>query len=126
MKPVPAPKPEPVALVEESLGEDSPEVTPFIHTVRWSGETLSVVAQWYTGKHGNWKAVAKANPALNPHRIFKGNEIVIPEKLLETRKPMPKRFVVKATARNAERKETASELKSSEGPALPLFGPKGP
>ncbi len=54
----------------------------FLHTVRWSGETLSIIAKWYTGNPENWEALTKANPGLKPNRIFVGDKILIPADLL--------------------------------------------
>ena len=65
----------------------------YIHTVSYEGETLSLIAKWYTGRLNNWKELAAANPDIDPDRIFIGNEIVIPEKLLVTREPMPWSFI---------------------------------
>ncbi len=96
----------------------------FMHTVKWPGETLSYIAKWYTGKLTNWKVIASANPGLNPNRIHEGNEILIPEQVLKTRKPLPKNFL----ARFTPGPEKKSSLKSSHQPnaenELPLFGPK--
>jgi hypothetical protein len=57
--------------------------------VRWHGETFSSIAAWYTASWQNWKALAKANPEVDPKRIEIGDKIRIPEDLLKTRKPMP-------------------------------------
>jgi len=77
-----------------------PEKCPyFVHKIRWPGETLSVIAMWYTGNFRNWKALAKANPKLNPNRMFCGNELLVPTDLLKTRKPLPKEFVAKFTSK---------------------------
>jgi hypothetical protein len=54
---------------------------------------LSFIAAWYTPSWQNWKALAKANPGLDPKRIEVGDEIRIPEALLKTRKPMPSHFL---------------------------------
>ncbi len=68
------------------------------HTVRWSGESLSLIAKWYTGAFGNWRKLAKANPRLNPNRINKGNIIMIPPVLLKTKEPLPQKVAAKYTA----------------------------
>jgi len=65
----------------------------YVHPVKWEGETLSILAKWYTGSLDNWKAIAKVNPVLDPNRIIIGNEIRIPTSLLITRNPMPKSFL---------------------------------
>ena len=68
------------------------------HTVRWSGESMSLIARWFTGASKNWRKLAKANPRINPNRIKKGNVIVIPTKLLKTREPLPQKVAARYTA----------------------------
>ena len=65
----------------------------FIHTVSLDGETLSIIAKWYTGELDNWKALAEANPSIDPNRIFIGNEITIPRELMITKDPLPQSFI---------------------------------
>ena len=67
------------------------------HTVRWPGESMSLIARWYTGSSGNWRKLAKANPRLNPNRIKKGNVISIPPALLKTREPLPQKVAARYT-----------------------------
>lgn len=73
----------------------SPDAAPdqksayYSHTVRWRGETLSIIAKWYTGNGENWRALTQANPELDPHRIAIGNRILIPPQLLQTHEPLP-------------------------------------
>lgn len=68
------------------------------HTVRWPGESLSLIARWYTGASKNWQKLAKANPRLNPNRIKNGNVIVIPAELLKTQEPLPEKIAARYTA----------------------------
>ena len=68
------------------------------HTVRWPGESMSLIARWYTGSSKNWRKLAKANPRINPNRIKKGNVIVIPTKMLKTREPLPQKVAARYTA----------------------------
>ena len=92
----------------------------YVHQVKWEGETLSIVAKWYTGSMNNWKTIAKANPALDPNRMVIGNDIRIPDSLLITRKPLPKSFLA---GFNLEQKvkqsppETNSRPEPAEAPA---------
>ncbi len=77
-----------------------PEECPYlVHKIRWPGETLSVIAMWYTGNFRNWTALAKANPQLNPNLMLCGDELLVPTDLLKTRKPLPKEFVAKSTSK---------------------------
>lgn len=67
----------------------------FEHRVKWSGETLALIAKWYTGHYENWKAIARANPGLNPNRIAVGNMIYIPPEMIKTKNPLPRKVVAK-------------------------------
>jgi hypothetical protein len=120
-----------------------PKRTYYYHRVKYSGETLSIIAKWYTGDADNWQALTKANPKLNPNRINVGDKIRIPRKLLHTRRPMTRSFVVATTPKKqpksssttpskvkttkTAKKETGSappDPSSKEPEVLELFGPK--
>lgn len=110
-----------------AVKETKPQPIFYLHTVKHSGETLSIIALWYTGNHGNWKEIAQANPDMKPNRIFPGNEILIPEGLLKTRDPLPKEFVdrINSKANNERGKpkaQTQTVQPQQEEPKL--FGPK--
>ena len=68
----------------------------FEHTVRWRGESLSLIAKWYTGRLENWKALARANPNLNPNRIIVGNLIAIPQEMMKTKELLPRKVAAKS------------------------------
>lgn len=70
----------------------------FKHTVCWPGESLSLIARWYTGSSKNWRVLARANPHLNPNRIRSGNTIFIPPEKMITRKPLPQKLAAKYTS----------------------------
>lgn len=121
------PKPQNTSHSQSAEGNITKTRTPdyYIHTVRWRGETLSLIARWYTGKSKNWRVLAKANPSLNPNRIYKGNQIIIPNGVLKTRKSLPKNFLARLRPKSKKKpisKKTAPEPKKEE--PLPLFGPK--
>jgi hypothetical protein len=88
------------------------EVTYFVHTVRYPGETVSIIAIWYLGIEykENWQPLEEANPDIkkDPNVIRGGDKIRIPKNLMtdeeieiNNRKfrkstkedPMPKEFV---------------------------------
>jgi len=96
----------------------------FIHQVKWPNESLSIIAKWYTGSLMNWKALAKANPEMEPTVIHKGDLIRIPVSMLKTRAPMPQQFVDELIQNLKKEPSTQpGEEKKEEEPAL--FGPKG-
>ena len=109
--------------------ETPKETVPFVHTVRWKGESLSYISKWYTGDYSNWRRLARANPGIKPNLIHKGNEIVIPKDILKTQAPLPKDFMTKLAMKNAskgkavQKKSTSKQTEEEENP-LPLFGPK--
>lgn len=92
-KPAPPPKEAAPLPSEKPL----PEETYYTHTVKHGGETISIIAAWFTGDLDNWKVLAEVMTRNNPNadikRIYVGNKILIPENLLKTRETMPKEFV---------------------------------
>jgi LysM domain len=75
-------------------GTGDPRQTLFyVHTVRWPGESLSIISKWYTGSIDQWSAIAKANPEIDPNRIHAGMKIRIPKTIMINEKPMPQEFV---------------------------------
>ena len=93
------------------------------HTVTWPGESLSLIAKWYTGSLDNWKALANANPELDPDRILMGTKIRIPEEMLQTTDPMPQEFVT-SFGQKPEPPTPAQEPAQEERKKPRLFGPK--
>ncbi len=63
------------------------------HVVKYSGETLSIIAGWYTGQAKNWELILKNNPGLHPNKIRIGDEIRIPMSLVVKEAPLPKNFM---------------------------------
>jgi hypothetical protein len=113
--------------------------TYFTHQVKWPGESLSIIAAWYTGKLENWELIAQANPNINPNVIHLGYQIQIPEYMMTTKEPMPRDFVANyipelrkpqpADKPEPEPAEMPEEVEAYEEPEtseeLPeLFGPK--
>jgi hypothetical protein len=93
------------------------------HTVKWPGESLSIIAKWYTGSLDNWKALAGANPELDPDRITVGTEIRIPEEMLQTTDPMPQDFVT-SSGRKTQTPSPDQGTVQEEEEKPRLFGPK--
>jgi hypothetical protein len=104
-----------VAQINEKLPswakKSSSKGTYYFHKVRYPGESLSVIAEWYTGDVENWRYLAKANPKLYPERIGIGTTVLIPENLLHTKKTMPKEFVDAVAKRHKTRKAQAGKAK---------------
>lgn len=64
-----------------------------VHVVQWPDETLSAIANWYTGSSDNMGVLASANPTLDPVRMQKGDQVFIPQNVLKTRAAMSKDFL---------------------------------
>ena len=128
---VPTPPPEPVlALVKPAPAippviEPKPKENFFTHTVRWNGETLSIIAAWYTGDAGRWRDITKANLNIDPKLIYEGEKILIPETLLKTREKMPQYFVDRFYAK-ARKEKPGAKPQPAMGPEEEpkLIGPK--
>jgi len=103
---------QPVAPLEEI----SEEPVYFIHTIEHPGESLWIIANWYTGDGAQWKTLLEQNPELNPYGLQLGDKISIPEDLLTNSKPLPRRVVQAAQTQLARRIEPASgkEVSDSE------------
>jgi hypothetical protein len=101
-----SPEPAPVPAEADAL--------PYTHTVRWKGETLSLIALWYSGAGSNWTALAKADPSLDPGRIKLGEKILIPAELLRHRRPLPYEWV------HASVPEGSGKSASPKPPSVPL------
>lgn len=114
-------RPEPVA-------EEPPPVAYFVHTVALPGESLSIIAKWYTGDLKNWETLAWHNPAINPNRIFKGDTIRVPRDLLVREDPMTQEFVDESQPRPKRKTGTAKPAEEQpvveSPPGVPLFGPR--
>ena len=88
--------PYPQSESEPSSPQRVEEVSPpvcYIHTVRWPGESLSIISKWYTETLDQWKTIAKVNPEIDPNVVRTGMKILIPEKIVTNRNPMPQEFV---------------------------------
>jgi len=97
----------------------------YVHTVKWSGETVSIIAAWYTGDQQNWKALTQANPQINLMQICEGDKIQIPDHLLKTREPLPREFVKRfySKSRKEKSRPRAEDIQVQEEEPK-LFGPK--
>ena len=99
----------------------------FVHKVRYPGESVSIIAGWYTGEIDNWKVLSEVNPEINPNVIHEGMKINIPESMLKTREPITREYVDSFYPKSKPKsKGTGSRGQSStpDEEETPLFGPK--
>jgi len=117
--------------------EPPPAPSYFIHVVKFPGQTLGRLAEWYTGAYENWPRLARANGEPVPNSVLSvGREIKIPSELMvrEDPPPEPRRRRPPAVRRPVEPKgsseapaESPSEESPSEEPAPglpPVIGPR--
>jgi len=104
----------------------------FIHVVKFGGQTLGRLAEWYTGAYENWPKLARANGEPVPNSPLSiGREIKIPSELVVRQDPLPEPPRRRRSTRAAEPKgesstESGSTAPSSEGdvPLPPVIGPR--
>ena len=104
---------------------------PFIHTVKFPGETFPIISQWYTGDKNNWEVLADANLNLDYDHMAPGSRIYIPENLLKTTDPLTEDYIDAYNKKNkpkvtVENKKPVSKPKTppKKDEDLDLFGPK--
>jgi len=98
-----------------------------VHKVRYPGESVSIIAGWYTGEIENWKVLAEVNPNINPNVINEGMKINVPVSMLKTREPMPREYVDSFYPKARSKSKGSGSRGQSPAPDdedTPLFGPK--
>ena len=107
----------PSIVLQVGCGSKKPPAPPppqyLSHVIQYPGETLSIIAAWYTGASRNWHEIAAVNPELRPNRLKKGMIILVPRELLVKESPLPKRFVDTLNARSAPIKEKVESIEAS-------------
>jgi len=114
-----------------SEGTDAPSkdkdtqthVTYYVHTVKWQGESLSIIAGWYTGDIQKWKILAEANPGTDPNSVVVGQKINIPEHIMTRRTPMTKAHV-DSYHHKPRKHKTRSSSSGTKEETPSLYGPK--
>jgi hypothetical protein len=95
--PVPTQKVWPIVHAQVSADDgtvdDASSEDMFLHTVQWPGETLSLIAEWYTGDPSNWTILSDFNAGHGSDAVRANEVILIPKFLLTTTTPMPRTFV---------------------------------
>ncbi len=94
--------------------------TYYVHVVRYEGETLSLISNWYIGNYKDWKLLAQHNPELNPNSIHVGDRVWIPKGKMRTSKQLPATFVNK---KNKGPEKVKKHGRKKEKP-IELYGPK--
>lgn len=89
----------------------------FYHQVKYPGETLAMIAGWYTGNPENWRQIAKVNPGLNANIIKIGDVIRIPQELVIKTDPLPKPRSVTG-GRGSAKQDKISDRSENSGATL--------
>jgi hypothetical protein len=84
-----------LALISSSCSTKSrPQIEePFRHSVKFQGESIGLIAEWYTGDKSNSTAITKENNNIDPARIEIGDSLIIPRGLLLNSKPLTEEYV---------------------------------
>jgi hypothetical protein len=96
---------------------------PYVHTVKYPGETLPAISKWYTGDESNWEALAKANPYMDYGKMQAGTRVFIPENLLKTSDPLPENFILDLIQKSKPPEEIKPVVKEEKKKA-PVSKPK--
>ena len=108
-----------------SLGSEKIEIyqdsTPVVtqhtfltHTVKYSGETLGLIASWYTGSSSNWKEILSFNDSLDIYNITIGQEVLIPEYLLVKNETMTSSFMKRRSSPASSSRKVQTSSKEVE------------
>lgn len=89
----------------------------FVHSVSVPGETLTLIAKWYTGSAQKWKVLADANPGLDAQKMHIGDQVRIPNTLMTNGAPLTRDIIVAYQQKIQSRKAAALQLSGTD-PAL--------
>jgi len=111
--------------------EAPPAPSYFVHAVKFRGQTLGQITEWYTGSYDNWRKIARVNDMAVPNVQLKvGREVKIPSELVVRQDPLPepkRKRVAKPSEAAKAAKDAASESAEpdAEAPPLPpVIGPR--
>jgi LysM domain-containing protein len=129
---------EPSQQVVAPAPEPTPMPTFFVYVVKFRGETLGRIAEWYTGSYDNWRKIARVNGDLSvPNTRLKiGREVKIPNEIVVRQDPLPEPKPKRTTPKKARGEaKPSAEVQApaapqeapepAEAPALPsVIGPR--
>ncbi|NLD36998.1 MAG: hypothetical protein GX654_09020 [Desulfatiglans sp.] len=104
---------------------DTVKSPPYVHTVKYPGETLRIISKWYTEDENNWEAIAKANPYMDYEKMPDGARVFIPENLLKTTAPLSEGFISDSIQKSIPVEEIKPVVKEEEK-RPPVLKPKSP
>lgn len=104
--------------------KEEPAADHYVHEVKWPGESLSIIAGWYTGDIQNWKALAPVNPHIKPSVIRMGDRIMIPRSMMKTQEPMPRSYLDTFVPQAGGQVQPSPSKDKPTQDEPKLFGPK--
>jgi hypothetical protein len=108
--------------IKKKEREAAPRKVQFVHTVKYSGETLSIISKWYTGDINNWRILVNNNPHIDYNKMAEGDKIFIPENLLKTKEPLTRKFIDSFYKKKEPPSKTETPPENEE--EFDLIGPK--
>lgn len=109
---------------EEVLPEEDLVIQETLeHVIRYTGENLALISQWYTGRSANWPAILEANPGTVPTALRLGQVILIPKHLVIRDEPMPQSYVRPPSAGPSRSKEPPEQASDSDSEIQEPPGP---
>lgn len=102
---------------EEQWGEEKNKGGFLEHKIKFPGETLGIIAAWYTGSATNYQKIEKANPGVKSTALHIGQTIKIPDQLVKQRKVLTKDFVSKARQAVVPKQAPAPKATEDKEPA---------
>ncbi|MCB0330612.1 MAG: hypothetical protein KDD70_13135 [Bdellovibrionales bacterium] len=79
-----------------------------LHTVSHPGESISMIAAWYTGNENNWQPILDLNGNLKEGTLYPGYTVRIPAHLVVNEAPLEKSFAENFLAVAKQRKADES------------------
>lgn len=98
----------------------------FVHVVRWRGQTLGRIAEWYTGRYDNWRKIAPLNDLSVPNASLKvGREVKIPPEMVVRRRALPQPRAQAPAAPRPAQGGTTAQPQAEEPPSAPAGEAEG-
>lgn len=91
-----------ISALAKKYGGQNAEISPqgdLVHYVTYSGETLPMIARWYTFDRTNADKLARINNLRNPHTLSVGDMVVIPSYMLKNKSRMSEKAVQELSGR---------------------------
>ncbi|MCB0338513.1 MAG: LysM peptidoglycan-binding domain-containing protein [Bdellovibrionales bacterium] len=92
-----------------------PAETVYLHTVKHEGETLALIAKWYSGDSANWTRISEYNGQIAGGVIHIGDRLRIPKSLFLASYPLPKSWLIRELNKQTKAGSAASDIAREKG-----------